>query len=55
MRFNIIEKLVLLLLPLFVFAENAEIAMVIIEDADKDNYSSAVKTCEDYKVNNTQI
>jgi len=55
MRFNIIEKLVLLLLPLFVFAENAEIAMVIIEDADKDNYSSAVKTCEDYKIQYDQI
>jgi len=55
MRFNILEKLVLLLLPLVILAENAEIAMVVIEDADKDNYSSAVKTCEDYKIQYDQI
>lgn len=48
MLFNIIKKLSLLLLPITSLA--ADIAMVIIEDADKDNYSSAIKTCNDYKV-----
>jgi len=50
MRFNFLKNLGLLLLPLATFASNAEVAMVIIEDADKDNYSSAIKTCTDYKV-----
>jgi len=48
MLFNIIKKLSLLLLPITSLA--ADIAMVIIEDADKDNYSSAIKTCNDYKI-----
>jgi len=50
MRFNFLKNLGLLLLPLATFASNAEVAMVIIEDADKDNYSSAIKTCTDYKI-----